>query len=104
MKKCLEQPGKGKLAPYDKERFDLKKELARVTRERHFKKSPGQPKRVKYSFIKEHRNCYKIQELCRFLDVSACGYYKWVAKEKNNKELAREELLGDIQKSITTQP
>ncbi len=44
MKKCLEQPGKGKLAPYDKERFDLK------------------------------------------------------------KELAREELLGDIQKSITTQP
>lgn len=27
-------PGKGKLAPYDKERFDLKKELAKVTRER----------------------------------------------------------------------
>lgn len=27
-------PGKGKLAPYDKERFELKKELARVTRER----------------------------------------------------------------------
>ncbi|MDR2831530.1 MAG: transposase [Rickettsiales bacterium] len=27
-------PGKGKLAPYDKERFDLKKELARITRER----------------------------------------------------------------------
>lgn len=27
-------PGKGKLAPYDKEKFDLKKELARVTRER----------------------------------------------------------------------
>lgn len=27
-------PGKGKLAPHDKERFELKKELARVTRER----------------------------------------------------------------------
>ena len=27
-------PGKGNVAPYDKERFDLKKELARVTRER----------------------------------------------------------------------
>jgi len=26
-------PGKGKLAPYDKEKFELKKELARVTRE-----------------------------------------------------------------------
>ncbi|UPA55538.1 hypothetical protein MWH06_02710 [Wolbachia pipientis] len=38
-------------APYDKERFDLKKELARVTRERDIKKSPDQTKRVKYSFI-----------------------------------------------------
>lgn len=27
-------PGNGKVAPYDKERFELKKELARVTRER----------------------------------------------------------------------
>jgi transposase-like protein len=27
-------PGRGNVAPYDKERFDLKKELARVTRER----------------------------------------------------------------------
>ncbi|QUI60884.1 MULTISPECIES: IS3 family transposase [Rickettsiales] len=57
-----------------------------------------QPKGVKYSFIKDHRNSYKIQELCRFLNVSACGYYKWVAQEKSNKELAREELLADIQK------
>lgn len=53
---------------------------------------------MKYSFIKEHRSSYKIQELCRFLNVSACGYYKWVAQEKSNKELAREELLADIQK------
>ncbi|BET30909.1 hypothetical protein wCauBTS_15160 [Wolbachia pipientis] len=27
-------PGRGNVAPYDKERFDLKRELARVTRER----------------------------------------------------------------------
>lgn len=33
-------PSKGKLAPYDKERFDLKKELARITRERDIKKKP----------------------------------------------------------------
>nr|WP_326490141.1 transposase [Wolbachia pipientis] len=27
-------PGRGSVAPYDKERFDLKRELARVTRKR----------------------------------------------------------------------
>ncbi|CAN2141908.1 transposase [Wolbachia pipientis] len=27
-------PGRGNMAPYDKERFDLQKELAKVTRER----------------------------------------------------------------------
>lgn len=32
------------------------------------------------------------------MNVSASGYYKWIAKEKSNKELAREELLADIQK------
>ncbi len=32
------------------------------------------------------------------MNVSACSYYKWVAKEKSNKALAREELLADIQK------
>jgi hypothetical protein len=47
---------------------------------------------VKYSFIKEHRNYYKIQELCRVLDISAGSYYKWVAKEKSSKELALEVL------------
>nr|WP_240991838.1 hypothetical protein [Wolbachia endosymbiont of Glossina morsitans morsitans] len=49
MEKCLEHTHFQAKAPYDKERFDLKKEL---TRERDIlKKSPGQRKRVKYSFI-----------------------------------------------------
>ncbi|WP_265034437.1 MULTISPECIES: transposase [unclassified Wolbachia] len=38
-------PGRGNVAPYDKERFDLKKELARVTRERDIlKKALGSQK------------------------------------------------------------
>lgn len=53
---------------------------------------------MKYSFIKEHENCCKIRELCRFLNVSACGYYKWISKEKSNKKSTREELIKDIQK------
>lgn len=32
------------------------------------------------------------------MNVSACGYYKWISKEKSNKEQAREKLLADIQK------
>nr|WP_256468979.1 hypothetical protein [Wolbachia endosymbiont of Psylliodes chrysocephala] len=30
----MQFPGRGNIAPYDKERFDLQRELARVTRER----------------------------------------------------------------------
>nr|WP_265038754.1 transposase [Wolbachia endosymbiont (group A) of Yponomeuta plumbellus] len=42
-------PGRGNMAPYDKERFDLQSKSNK--RKRHFKKSPGQSKRVKYFFI-----------------------------------------------------
>nr|WP_264705603.1 hypothetical protein [Wolbachia endosymbiont (group A) of Gymnosoma rotundatum] len=49
MEKCLEHTHFQAKAPYDKERFDLKKRTNK--RKRHFKKSPGQRKRVKYSFI-----------------------------------------------------
>uniref|UniRef100_UPI0038B5681B IS3 family transposase n=1 Tax=Wolbachia pipientis TaxID=955 RepID=UPI0038B5681B len=55
-------------------------------------------KRVKYLFIKEHSNCYKVQELCRISGVSASGYYKWLAKKISNRELAKKDLLADIQK------
>jgi hypothetical protein len=47
MEKCQKHTHFQTKAPYDKERFDLKKEL---TRERDIKKSPDQTKRVKYSF------------------------------------------------------
>ncbi|WCR53533.1 MAG: hypothetical protein PG981_000555 [Wolbachia endosymbiont of Ctenocephalides orientis wCori] len=49
-------PGKGKLSPYDKERFDLKKEIARVTRERDILKKPWDilpAKRSKIFFYKK---------------------------------------------------
>ncbi|WP_341816027.1 IS3 family transposase [Wolbachia endosymbiont (group B) of Idaea biselata] len=32
------------------------------------------------------------------MNVSACGYYKWISKEKSNKKSTREELIKDIQK------
>ncbi|WP_264707583.1 MULTISPECIES: transposase [unclassified Wolbachia] len=51
------------VAPYDKERFDLQSKSNKG--KRHLKKSPGQSKRVKYFFIKEHSKHYKVQELCR---------------------------------------
>ncbi|MFT4328116.1 MAG: transposase [Wolbachia pipientis] len=55
-------------------------------------------KRVKYSFIKEHKSSYKIQELCRILKVPASSYYKWTSKKKSSKELMRDQLLADVQK------
>ncbi|WP_349967723.1 IS3 family transposase [Wolbachia endosymbiont of Armadillidium arcangelii] len=83
------------MAPCDKEKFELKKELTRVTRERDIsKKALGYFASYKDLFIKKHRNYYKVQELCRILKVSASGYYGLVRR----KAATREQLLADIQK------
>ncbi|WP_353271735.1 transposase [Wolbachia endosymbiont (group A) of Nomada goodeniana] len=52
-------PGRGNMAPYDKERFDLQSKSNKG--KRHLKKSPGQSKRVKYFFIKEHSIALSIK-------------------------------------------
>ncbi|MFT4314105.1 MAG: IS3 family transposase [Wolbachia pipientis] len=35
---------------------------------------------------------------CGYYKWITCGYYKWINKEKNNKKSIREELIQDIQK------
>ncbi len=39
-----------------------------------------------------------MQELCRVLNVSASGYYKWTTRKISSRESANKELLADIQK------
>lgn len=39
-----------------------------------------------------------MQELCRVLNISASGYYKWTTRKISGRESANKELLADIQK------
>ncbi|MBA8755984.1 IS3 family transposase [Wolbachia pipientis] len=81
------------VAPYDKERFDLQKELAKVTRERDIKKKPWPVKKSKIFF-------YIVNTIkCRnYVGFSASGYYKWTTRKISSRESANKELLADIQK------
>ncbi|MBF38672.1 MULTISPECIES: IS3 family transposase [unclassified Idiomarina] len=59
----------------------LRKELQRVTEERDIlKKGRGvlrEAVRLRYAFIKHHKDCWPIRKLCRLLDVHPSGYYAW---------------------------
>lgn len=35
---------------------------------------------MKYAFIEKNREYYKVRRLCQLLDVSASGYYAWIAR------------------------
>ncbi|BET28637.1 hypothetical protein wCauATS_08390 [Wolbachia pipientis] len=81
------------VAPYDKERFDLQKELAKVTRERDILKKPWPVKKSKIFFYIVTAIKYR-----NYVGFSASGYYKWTTRKISSRESANKELLADIQK------
>ncbi|WP_416361483.1 IS3 family transposase [Idiomarina baltica] len=77
----------------------LRKELQRVTEERdNIKKSRGvlrEAVRLRYAFIKHHKDCWPIRRLCRLLDVHPSGYYAWLKEpcSRRQKRDARQTGL-----------
>lgn len=41
---------------------------------------------------------YRVEEMCRALDVSKSGYYRWRQSGKSQRDLANERLLAEIKK------
>ncbi|MFD2632345.1 IS3 family transposase [Idiomarina piscisalsi] len=68
----------------------LRKELQRVTEERdNIKKSRGvlrEAVRLRYAFIKHHKDCWPIRKLCRLLDVHPSGYYAWLKEPCSRRQ------------------
>lgn len=50
----------------------------------------------KYAWIKEHRRLYKIENMCRVLQVSRSGYYKWLKQSTLPENPKRLELRTNI--------
>ena len=44
----------------------------------------------------EHSDEFRILEMCRALEVSRGGYYRWLKSFKSRREIENEKLLVEI--------
>lgn len=51
---------------------------------------------MKYEFMEEHRETYKVKSICEVLKVSRSGYYAWRTRQPSRRKKANEELLERI--------
>ncbi|QKD86753.1 IS3 family transposase [Xanthomonas axonopodis pv. vasculorum] len=83
--------------PRDEELARLKRELARVTKERDgFARSGDVLCKgiiLKYQAIERCRNEFPIRLMCRCLKVSASGYYEWSKRPASARQVDNERLL-----------
>jgi putative transposase len=56
---------------------------------------------MKYRFIEEHRESYKIKSMCEVLKVSRSGYYAWKTRQPSTRQKDNEDLLGHIREVHT---
>ncbi len=47
---------------------------------------------MKYEFITEYKGEFRIREICRQLDVSSSGYYKYIKNRMKSKENQYKEI------------
>ncbi|WP_277540856.1 IS3 family transposase [Polynucleobacter sphagniphilus] len=78
----------------------LKAELRRTTEERDIPKKGRrvlcQSVRVKYAFIKEHRDEFRLSSMCRVLKVHRSGYYAWLKEPQSPRALENAKLAEQI--------
>ncbi|MCC9169199.1 IS3 family transposase, partial [Pontibacter harenae] len=55
-----------------------------------------QGRRAVYGFIKENRNQFPVEKMCRVLKVSASGYYYWLHHPVSLRELEEQELAAKV--------
>lgn len=53
---------------------------------------------MKYEFIRQHREEFKVRTMCRVLDASKSGYYAWVKRPISRRFQDNVRLVEDIQK------
>jgi putative transposase len=51
---------------------------------------------VKYAFMKENQEIFKIRRMCHVFSVSSSGYYDWCRRGKSQHQLEDERLESDI--------
>jgi hypothetical protein len=51
---------------------------------------------MKYAFMQEHREAYKVRSMCDVLKVSRSGYYAWRDRLPSARQRGSAELLQQI--------
>jgi putative transposase len=51
---------------------------------------------VRYAFVREHRNAFRVRSMCRVLKVSRSGFYAWCGRRPSQRTLANQALLQRI--------
>jgi hypothetical protein len=84
----------------DEELAQLRRELARVTKERDFFARSGHVLRariaMKYRMIQRCHPAFSIRLMCRCLQVPPSGYYGWAARRPSSRARENARLLARI--------
>ena len=56
---------------------------------------------MKYNFMEEHRNRFRLKSMCKVLKVSRSGYYAWRSRIPSNRQRVNEDLLDHIREVHT---
>ena len=51
---------------------------------------------MKYEFMQEHRDRFRLQSMCKVLNVSRSGYYAWKSRIPSKRQVVNDELLENI--------
>lgn len=51
-----------------------------------------------FAFIKEHRGVFPVKVMCRVLEVSTSGFYRWLKEPVGKRQIRRGELAAAIER------
>lgn len=54
---------------------------------------------MKYGFMEDHRDRFRVKSMCKALRVSRSGYYAWRNRGPSARQHANEQLLGHIREA-----
>ena len=54
---------------------------------------------MKYWFMDQHRSCHGVQRMCRVIEVSRSGYYRWRKQPRSKRQKENEKILMEIKDS-----
>ena len=53
---------------------------------------------MKYAFMREHQNEFRLRSMCRVLEVSASGYYTWLRRPESARARQDRDLVQNIRR------